>query len=39
MLGSGIGPGLRNPGYDFNEAAIPLGVSHWVRLAETAMRA
>ena len=39
MLGNGIGPGLHNPGYDFNDAAIPLGVSYWVRLAETAMPA
>jgi amidohydrolase len=37
MLGNGIGPGLHNPGYNFNDAAIPLGVSYWVRLAETAM--
>jgi len=39
MIGNGIGPGLHNPGYNFNDAAIPLGVSYWVRLAETAMRA
>ena len=39
MLGNGIGPGLHNPGYNFNDAAIPLGVSYWVRLAETAMPA
>ena len=39
MLGNGIGPGLHNPGYDFNDAAIPLGVSYWVCLAETAMPA
>ena len=39
MLGNGLGPGLHNPGYDFNDAAIPLGVSYWVRLAETAMPA
>jgi amidohydrolase len=38
MIGNGIGPGLHNPGYNFNDAAIPLGVSYWVRLAETAMR-
>jgi amidohydrolase len=37
MLGNGFGPGLHNPGYNFNDAAIPLGVSYWVRLAETAM--
>jgi hippurate hydrolase len=37
MLGNGKGPGLHNPGYNFNDAAIPLGVSYWARLAETAM--
>ena len=37
MIGNGIGPGLHNPGYNFNDAAIPLGVSYWARLAETAM--
>ena len=39
MLGNGVGPGLHNPGYNFNDAAIPLGVSYWIRLAETAMPA
>ena len=39
MLGNGIGPGLHNPGFNFNDAAIPLGVSYWVRLAEAAMPA
>jgi amidohydrolase len=39
MIGNGIGPGLHNPGYNFNDEAIPLGVSYWVRLAETAMPA
>jgi amidohydrolase len=39
MIGNGVGPGLHNPGYNFNDAAIPLGVSYWVRLAETAMPA
>jgi hippurate hydrolase len=39
MIGNGIGPGLHNPGYNFNDEAIPFGVSYWVRLAETAMPA
>jgi amidohydrolase len=39
MIGNGVGPGLHNPSYNFNDAAIPLGVSYWVRLAETAMPA
>lgn len=25
---------VHNPGYDFNDAAIPFGASLWVRLAE-----
>jgi hippurate hydrolase len=39
MIGNGVGPGLHNPGYNFNDEAIPFGVSYWVRLAETAMPA
>jgi hippurate hydrolase len=39
MLGNGIGPGLHNPGYNFNDDAIPFGVSYLARLAETAMPA
>jgi amidohydrolase len=39
MIGNGVGPGLHNPRYNFNDAAIPIGVSYWVRLAETAMPA
>jgi amidohydrolase len=37
MIGNGIGAGLHNPSYNFNDAAIPIGVSYWVRLAETVM--
>ena len=37
MIGNGIGPGLHNPHYNFNDAAIPIGVSYWARLAETAL--
>jgi amidohydrolase len=37
MIGNGIGPGLHNPAYNFNDEAIPIGVSYWVRLAERAM--
>jgi len=37
MIGNGIGPGLHNPAYNFNDEAIPIGVSYWARLAETAM--
>jgi len=28
---------LHNPNYDFNDAALPLGASYWVRLAESAL--
>ncbi|MBB4287003.1 M20 aminoacylase family protein [Roseospira goensis] len=34
-LGAGPGQagcGLHNPGYDFNDAILPLGASYWVRL-------
>ncbi len=37
-LGNGPGSGgctLHNPHYDFNDAIIPLGVTYWVRLAES----
>ena len=37
-LGNGPGTGgcsLHNPHYDFNDAIIPLGVTYWVRLAES----
>lgn len=41
MIGNGTGPGgcmVHNPGYDFNDAALPLGGTFWVRLAETYLR-
>ena len=39
FMGNGQGAGihgcmLHNPGYDFNDAAIPVGVSYWVKLVE-----
>lgn len=37
FLGNGDSTGLHNPNYDFNDNAIPFGVSYWVRLAETAL--
>jgi amidohydrolase len=37
MIGNGNGPGLHNPHYNFNDEAIPIGISYWVRLAEAAM--
>jgi hippurate hydrolase len=39
-LGNGPGTGgctLHNPHYDFNDDILPLGVSYWVKLAETAL--
>ena len=38
FIGNGAGDGacmIHNPGYDFNDAILPLGSSYWVRLAET----
>lgn len=37
FLGNGIGPGLHHPAFDFNDAAIPFGVSYLARLAELSM--
>jgi amidohydrolase len=38
FIGNGDGEGscmIHNPGYDFNDAILPLGASYWARLAET----
>jgi amidohydrolase len=37
FVGNGATAGLHHPAYDFNDEAIPYGVSYWVRLVETAM--
>jgi hippurate hydrolase len=39
FLGNGPGPGLHTPGFNFNDAALPFGVSYLVRLAEVGMPA
>ena len=39
FIGNGDTPGLHHPAYDFDDDAIPAGVSYWVRLAETALAA
>ena len=39
FLGNGATAGVHNPKYDFNDQAIPHGVSYWARLVETAMPA
>lgn len=39
-IGNGPGEGgctLHNPNYDFNDEALPIGASYWVRLVETAL--
>lgn len=37
FLGNGDSAGLHHPAYDFDDEAIPAGISYWVRLAETAL--
>ena len=40
-LGNGPGSGgctLHNPHYDFNDDILSIGVSYWVRLAETVLK-
>ena len=39
FVGNGDSAGLHHPAYDFNDEAIPVGTSYWVRLVETAMAA
>jgi hippurate hydrolase len=39
FIGNGDTAGLHHPAYDFNDEAIPHGVSYWVRIAETALAA
>src|ERR1700733_15090637 len=36
-VGNGDSAMLHHPSYDFNDEAIPIGTSYWVRLAETAL--
>ncbi len=38
LIGNGDGEGscmVHNPGYDFNDEALPLGATYWSKLAET----
>jgi amidohydrolase len=37
--GSAGGCMVHNPGYDFNDAVLPVGAAYWVRLVETALPA
>ena len=39
FIGNGNTAGLHNAEYDFNDDVIPHGVSYWVSLAETALKA
>lgn len=39
FLGNGDTAWCHNPEYDFNDEAIPVGVTYWVRLAEMILRA
>ena len=39
LIGNGPGPGLHTPGYNFNDAALPFGISYLARLAEIGMPA
>jgi hippurate hydrolase len=39
FMGNGNTANLHHPAYDFNDKAIPLGTSYWVRLVENAMPA
>jgi hippurate hydrolase len=38
-IGNGDSAGLHHPKYNFNDEAIPVGTSYWVKLVETALRA
>ena len=37
FVGNGDTAGLHHPAYDFNDAAIPFGMSYWAQLVETAL--
>ncbi|MFV0281089.1 MAG: M20 aminoacylase family protein [Rhodoblastus sp.] len=39
FIGNGQTAGLHHPEYDFNDKALPFGVSYWARLVETALAA
>jgi len=41
VIGNGEGDNgclLHNPGYDFNDACLPIGASYWVKLVESFLR-
>jgi hippurate hydrolase len=39
MIGNGDTADLHDPKYDFNDAALPYGMSYWAQLVETALAA
>jgi amidohydrolase len=39
FMGNGDTAGLHHPAYDFNDEALPVGISYWASLVETAMPA
>lgn len=39
LVGNGVGAGLHTPEFDFNDKALPFGVSYLARVVETAMAA
>ncbi len=39
LIGNGDTAAVHHPAYDFDDRAIPAGVSYWVKVAETAMAA
>ncbi len=38
LLGSGDGPGLHSPSYDFNDALLPVGAAYWINLCRQQLR-
>jgi hippurate hydrolase len=39
FIGNGNSAGLHHPAYDFDDNVLPVGISYWARLVETAMPA
>jgi hippurate hydrolase len=39
LIGNGDTAGLHHPSYDFNDGALPYGISYWAQLVETALPA
>ena len=39
FVGNGDSAALHHPGYDFNDSALPYGMSYWVELAQSALTA